>query len=439
MPISLIPQDSRQRRFACTGGETSFPVTFPFFVAADLLVLRQRNGITTQLALGADYTVSGAGDPAGGSITLAVPALAGDLLVILSDQPDARTSQWTDGQALTATALNAEFARKWISVQQLRRDIERAVRLPPIDPPGGLELPDQATRAGKFLGFDGSGAAVAMGAPDAPLGAVARSGDTMTGDLTISKNAAAITLNSTAPTSRALRWRTNGVMRWALMAWNDAESGSNVGSTLYLQRHDDAGNFTGNVFRVERDSGRMVFMGGVLPRVPAVDPSDDNDIARKSYVDRMAPPGAVMVFARNTAPAGWLKANGAAVSRTTYAALFAAIGTTFGLGDGSSTFNLPDLRGEFIRAWDDGRGVDTGRAFASLQQDAFQGHFHAPKSPQTTFWGNDASTGAGMPTGGAFPVETTTGPPVSDGANGTPRTAAETRPRNVALLACIKF
>ena len=65
------------------------------------------------------------------------------------------------------------------------------------------------------------------------------------------------------------------------------------------------------------------------------------------------PSGTVFHFAGQTAPAGWLKANGAAVSRTAYADLFAAIGTTYGAGDGRSTFNLPDLRGEFIRGWDD--------------------------------------------------------------------------------------
>lgn len=77
--------------------------------------------------------------------------------------------------------------------------------------------------------------------------------------------------------------------------------------------------------------------------------------------------GAVSYFARSTAPTGWLKANGAAVSRTAYATLFAAIGTTFGVGDGSTTFNLPDARGEFLRGWDDGRGVDTARVFGSFQ------------------------------------------------------------------------
>jgi microcystin-dependent protein len=69
--------------------------------------------------------------------------------------------------------------------------------------------------------------------------------------------------------------------------------------------------------------------------------------------DRLAPgiatpPGAVMAFAGTAAPTGWLLCNGNAVSRTTYATLFAAIGTTYGAGDGSTTFNLPDLLGRTI-------------------------------------------------------------------------------------------
>ncbi|WP_325436274.1 phage tail-collar fiber domain-containing protein [Pseudomonas nitroreducens] len=87
--------------------------------------------------------------------------------------------------------------------------------------------------------------------------------------------------------------------------------------------------------------------------------------------------GQISAFARSTAPAGWFKANGAAVSRTAFPELFAAIGTTFGAGDGSTTFNLPDLRGEFLRGWDDGRGVDAGRAFATVQGGQNASHNHS--------------------------------------------------------------
>ena len=70
------------------------------------------------------------------------------------------------------------------------------------------------------------------------------------------------------------------------------------------------------------------------------------------------PSGSVFCMAVATVPSGYLECNGAAVSRTTYAALFAIIGTNYGTGNGSSTFNLPDLRGEFIRGFDNGRGAD---------------------------------------------------------------------------------
>lgn len=104
------------------------------------------------------------------------------------------------------------------------------------------------------------------------------------------------------------------------------------------------------------------------------------------------PPGAIVHFSRNSPPTGWLTANGAAVSRTVYAGLFSAIGTTFGSGDGSTTFNLPDLRGEFIRSWDNGRGVDSGRGFASWQDSANRSHNHSAWTDTQGWHGHNAWT-----------------------------------------------
>lgn len=147
-----------------------------------------------------------------------------------------------------------------------------------------------------------------------------------------------------------------------------------------------------------------------------------------------APTGTVAFFAMSDAPDGWLKANGAAVSRTVYSELFAAIGTTYGEGDGSTTFNLPDLRGEFVRGLDDGRGVDSGRALGTAQQDAMQGHTHNTKTSVS----GAAGSAVQIPNNGG--VSYNNGGVINaDGVNGTPRTAAETRPRNVAMLACIKY
>ena len=84
------------------------------------------------------------------------------------------------------------------------------------------------------------------------------------------------------------------------------------------------------------------------------------------------PVGTIITSARAAAPDGFLLCNGAAISRTAYADLFSAIGTAYGAGDGSSSFNIPDLRGEFIRGADNGRGVDGGRALGSTQSDAIR-------------------------------------------------------------------
>ena len=163
----------------------------------------------------------------------------------------------------------------------------------------------------------------------------------------------------------------------------------------------------------------------------------------------MVPSGAVMYFAGQTAPSGWLKANGAAVSRTAYAALFAAIGTTYGAGDGSTTFNLPDLRGEFMRGWDDGRGIDSGRVLGSAQGDAIRnitGSIDSGNDQHRQLfdditargalavskrgwkrWTGDSNDGYNVPT--AFDFDASRVVPV----------AGENRPRNIALLACIKI
>lgn len=104
------------------------------------------------------------------------------------------------------------------------------------------------------------------------------------------------------------------------------------------------------------------------------------DVYSKTESDQKAPASSIMYFARLTAPAGWLKANGAAISRTAYAGLYAAMGTAFGAGDGFNTFNLPDLRGEFIRGWDDGRGIDAGRALNTRQAGDLASHSHGASS-----------------------------------------------------------
>ena len=148
------------------------------------------------------------------------------------------------------------------------------------------------------------------------------------------------------------------------------------------------------------------------------------------------PAGTVIYHAANTPPTDFIKANGAAISRTTYSNLFTAIGTTFGVGDGSTTFNVPDLRGEFPRGWDDSRGIDSGRSFGSAQDDAFQGHDH--RLPASS-GGSGSYNYVFVGTGPFHTQNAKTTDIMNRSGSGTARTASETRPRNIALLACIKY
>ncbi|MDU9040254.1 phage tail protein [Pseudomonas corrugata] len=102
--------------------------------------------------------------------------------------------------------------------------------------------------------------------------------------------------------------------------------------------------------------------------------------------------GMVAAFAMSAPPAGWLKCNGAAISRTTFDKLFARLSTYYGAGDGSTTFNLPDMRGMFPRGWDDGRGIDPGRVFGTFQDMLLQSHAHTASAAAVADHVHAAST-----------------------------------------------
>ena len=190
-----------------------------------------------------------------------------------------------------------------------------------------------------------------------------------------------------------------------------------------------------------------------------------------AVANALVPSGAVGYFARNSAPIGWVLANGGTIGSASgnadlasadAEALFTVLwgnGWTDALlpvltsGGSASTrgvsaaadwaankrMTLPDLRGVFVRGW----GSQTISAisyssanFGTKQQDALQGHKHNV-SPSTVIISTGGSAYFG--TGTASAAATGTGGPVDDGTNGVPRTATETRPANMALAACIKL
>lgn len=167
-----------------------------------------------------------------------------------------------------------------------------------------------------------------------------------------------------------------------------------------------------------------------------------------------SPAGTIIAFGGTTAPAGYLSCDGSAVSRTTYADLFAAIGTTWGNPD-NSTFNVPDLRGAFLRGTGThgtsnmANGFDyAGQAVGSFEADQMQGHLHAGTGSGNGeflyyrgsggYYDNFLTTGDGALPNEIDRTSSPTGNPSADASNGTPRTGDETRPFNASILYCIK-
>ena len=167
------------------------------------------------------------------------------------------------------------------------------------------------------------------------------------------------------------------------------------------------------------------------------------------------PAGAVQMFANEAVPTGWLECDGAAVSRSTYATLFAAIGTLYGVGDGSSTFNVLDMRGQFPRGWSHGSTTDADRAsrtnagggltgdrVGTKQSDAIRnivGEYSGVASPYPY---SPSATGAFFLGSAGITTTGTTGsagtPNLKFDASRTVATGSDNRPNNVALMYCIK-
>jgi len=157
--------------------------------------------------------------------------------------------------------------------------------------------------------------------------------------------------------------------------------------------------------------------------------SADNSLQNQISGFQGIPTGTIMYTAVAAVPAGYLALNGQSLSKSTYSALYSVLGGTYGQTD--TTFRLPDIRGEFIRGWDNSRGVDIGRTIGSFQNDQFKSHNHRIiDNNNGTFIGdapNAFDSAARINQSGSSYVDTQ-----FTGGN-------ETRPRNIALQAIIKY
>ena len=183
----------------------------------------------------------------------------------------------------------------------------------------------------------------------------------------------------------------------------------------------------------------------VLPAIPTT----ALQAATKSYVDQVTPPGMIATYAGTSAPTGWLACQGQAISRTTYADLYTAISTTWGSGDGSTTFNVPDLRGMFVR----GTGTNAtgsssgavGPSVGAYAADTYLNHSHtATDSGHAHTYSYSAVVPGGSAIAGGSPYQNgaTGGSTATGTANITVAASTtggtETKPKNYGVLYIIK-
>lgn len=442
--------ETTANRISYTGSGTTGPFSFPYYFLADgdLTVIKTTiaDGTEETLTLTTDYTVSGAGEAAGGSVTLVATLSSAYKLTIIRDPDILQPADYPANDRFPAATHEEALDRATMIMQRLKDLIDRSFRLSDGDV-SGISLILQNLGAGKLIAVNSAGTGIeSVAVADVGLTTVSPFMETLLDDTTAAD--ARTTLGAAdAATVASLAANTfTGLQRWA--------KGADVASANALTLGTDGNYFditgttsitsigtlgVGTVVKLHFDGALtlthhatdLILPGSSNITTAAGDEAEFVEYAtgdwrctNYSYASGgiQIPAGSVLWFTANAPPTGYLKANGAAISRTTYAALFAAIGTTFGVGDGSTTFNVPDLRGEFVRALDDGRGVDSGRAIGTAQGDEIKSHSHTiPLAALAVASGGNSGAGAGS----GYSTAVTGG--------------IETRPRNIALLACIKF
>lgn len=210
---------------------------------------------------------------------------------------------------------------------------------------------------------------------------------------------------------------------------------TSIATTLYVK--NKVTNILGAYYNKPQVDGLLATLNTNLSNdIDSVDTKATEALERSGL-----PVGSVAYFAGNAIPSGWLKCNGAQISTAGYAKLFQTIGYTYG-GQGNF-FRLPDLRGEFLRGFDDGRGVDANRAFGSSQNSQVQQHKHV--APYAEAYdgpfgktNNNGYQGSNRTDSDNFLYHTNDGSDYNGVVNAAGVIGNETRPRNVAMMACIK-
>ena len=347
-----VSTTSNKVSFSANGSTTVFAYNFKIFADADLtVIIRAADGTETTKTLTTHYTVSGAGSSSGGNVTFTTgntPA-NGETVVIKRELAVTQSTDYVANDPFPAASHEDALDRLTMIAQQQTEQIGRSIVFPDTDT-AATTIPNSVTRANKFLGFGSSGeVAVLSSTGTSP-------GDIDTGNLVDSAVTSAKIADGTIQTADIADSQitsakiADGAVATADIA-NDAVTADKIADDAVgsAQIADDA-----------------VVQAAIANNAVGTDQIANSAVtAAKLSSDAAFTAGMLMPFAGTSAPTGWLLAYGQAVSRSTYSSLFTAIGTTYGAGDGSSTFNLPDLRGRVAAGKDDMGGSAASRITSS--------------------------------------------------------------------------
>ena len=391
-------------QYLADGTQTVFTYPFPIFKPADMTVYL---GDALQ---DTGFAVAGAGQSGGGTVTFATAPAKDSVVTLRRRLAIARTTDFQQSGVFRSRVLNDELDYQTAALQQVNEQMSRTLsRAPTSTATTPLTLPEP--EADKMLGWNGDATELENKAPG------------ITG-------ATAKTLGEGVPATASYDDAT-GLIAFGLPIGPQGRTGP-AGADGRNGTNGTNGVFSEIASETEAKAGTDTAKGMTPERT-------------RQAIGALSPPGVpvgtIIASACINAPAGYLRCNGAALSRTTYATLFSQIGTRFGAGNNSTTFNVPDLRGEFLRGWDNGRGVDSGRAFASRQGQDWKsflmtntlravglngGYSHGP------VWMGKSTTSY---TGNLFTGHWST----AATAIGLKWNTEEVRPRNVAVIFYIKY
>lgn len=376
---------ANRKEYAGDGVTTAFAFPYYFLANADIVVEQRvdSTGVSTVKALTTDYTLAGAGLAAGGTVTMLVAPPSGQTLVVYRQPAAIQGADFVTNDISAADSYERAIDLLTMLVQTLQEKLGRALVFP-ISDPASLSsiIPSSVSRASQVLGFDANGNPAIVSSPVV---------DTST--LLVVASSAPPHVNGriwvdTSTPSHLIAKQSDGTDWIQLWDVNTSTNVVTIGITDGTITNAKLADMATQTFKGRTTAGTgdpedltvgqatamlnvAVASGashakGLVPD-PGATPGTTKFLREDMTWNVPAgstPTGAIMLFGAAAAPAGWLLCNGAAVNRTTYSDLFAAVGTTWGVGDGSTTFNVPDLRGRVPVGAGTGAGL-TARTLAA--------------------------------------------------------------------------